>query len=274
MGHTLYDALLAASVTGGVLTFADLGLARRIEGAQTAQSLGCAPGDAAALQIGGGCAIFAGVDSPLTQAVGLGLQGAVSEAELDEVESFFRSRGARVAIEICPLADARFLEMLGTRGYRISQFDNVLARSLAGVEIVITPRVRRATPNESDLWAHTVGRGFFERTELSTEEMNVGRWVFGMRGAMCFLACVDGGTPAGGAALSVTQGLATLFADGVARPFRRQRLHKELISARVNEALAQGCDVAAAATAPASASQRNFERLGFQVVYTRVTLTK
>jgi hypothetical protein len=103
------------------------------------------------------------------------------------------------------LADARFLEMLGERGYRISQFDNVLARSLAGVEIVITPRVRRATPNEADLWAHTVGRGFFEQNELTTEEMDVGRWVFGMPGAMCFLASAEGGTPAGGAALIVTQ---------------------------------------------------------------------
>ena len=274
MGHTLYDALLAAVVTGGVLTFADLALARRIEGAQTAQALGCAPGGAASLEIAGGCAIFAGVESPLTQAVGLGLNGAVSEAELDELETFFRCRGARVAIEICPLADTHFLEMLGARGYRIGQFDNVLVRNLSGVEIVITPRVRRATPNEADLWAHTVGRGFFEQTELTTEEMDVGRWVFGMPGAMCYLACAEGGKPAGGAALIVTQGLATLFADGVARPFRRQRLHQELIAARLNEALAQGCDMAAAATAPAGPSQRNYERLGFQVVYTRVTLTK
>src|ERR1035438_1707262 len=135
-------------------------------------------------------------------------------------------------------------------------------------------QVRRATPNEGDLWAHSVGRGFFEQTELTTEEMDVGRWVFGMPGAMCYLACAAGGKPAGGAALIVTQSLGTLFADGVARPYRRQRLHQELIAARLNEALAQGCDVAAAATAPAGASQRNFERLGFQVVYTRVTLTK
>lgn len=256
------------------MTFADLTLARRIEGAQTAQALGCAPRDAASLEIAGGCAIFAGIDSPLTQAVGLGLNGGVSEADLDKMEAFFRSRGARVAIEICPLADAGFVEMLSARGYRIAQFDNVLARSLAGVEIVITPRVRRATPDEADLWAHTVGRGFFEQTELTTEEMDVGRWVFCMPGAMCYLACAEGGTPAGGAALIVTQGLATLFADGVARPYRRRRLHQELIAARLNEALAQGCDVAAASTAPASASQRNYERLGFQVVYTRVTLTK
>jgi GNAT superfamily N-acetyltransferase len=256
------------------LTFADSALARRIESAQTAQALGCAPREAAALEIAGGCAIFAGADSPLTQAVGLGMNGAVSEAQLDELENFFRSRGARPAIEVCPLADAGFLEMLGSRAYRVRQFDNVLARRLAGVEIVLTPRVRRATPEETDLWAHSVGHGFFEQTELTTEEMDVGRLVFGMPGAMCYLACAEGGRPAGGAALTVTQGLATLFADGVAPPFRRRGLHQELIVARLNEALAQGCDVAAAATAPASGSQRNYERLGFQVVYTRVTLTK
>jgi len=251
-----------------------LALARRIEDAQTAQALGCAPGDAAALKIAGGCAIFAGLDSPLTQAAGLGLHGGVSKAELDELERFFQSRGARPAIEVCPLADARFIDMLGERGYRVSQFDNVLARSLAGVEIVITPRVRRATADDADLWSHTVGRGFFERADLSNAEMDVGRSVFSMAGAMCFLASSDGGTPAGGAALGIREGLVMLFADGVARPYRRQRLHQELIAARLNEALAQGCDMAAAATAPASASQRNYERMGFQVVYTRVTLSK
>jgi hypothetical protein len=151
MVHTLYDALVAVAVTGGVLTFADLGLARRIEGAQAAQAHGCAPAGAASLEIAGGCAIFAGSESPLTQAVGLGVNGAVSAAELDELESFFHSRGGRASIEVCPLADPGLIEMLGERGYRISQFDNVLARSLAGVEIVITPRVRRATPNEADL---------------------------------------------------------------------------------------------------------------------------
>ena len=256
------------------MTFADLALARRIESAQTAQALGCLPGGAASLEIGGGCAVFAGAESPLTQAVGLGVNGAVSAAELDELECFFHSRGARAAIEVCPLADPGFLEMLGARGYRISQFDNVLARPLAGAEIVLTPRVRRATPHETDLWAHTVGRGFFEQAELTTEEMDVGRWVFGMPGAICYLACAEGGTPAGGAALIATQGMASLFADGVAMPYRRQGLHRELIEARLNEALARGCDAAAASTAPAGASQRNFERLGFQVVYTRVTLVR
>ena len=46
----------------------------------------------------------------------------------------------------------------------------------------------------------------------------------------------------------------------------------KLIAARLNEAVARGCDLATAATLPGSGSQRNYERCGFEVVYTKVTL--
>ncbi len=46
----------------------------------------------------------------------------------------------------------------------------------------------------------------------------------------------------------------------------------ELIAARLIEALARGCDLATASTASGSASQRNYERMGFTVAYTKVTL--
>jgi hypothetical protein len=52
--------------------------------------------------------------------------------------------------------------------------------------------------------------------------------------------------------------------------FRSGGLHRELISARLYEALAQGCDLATASTLPGSGSQRNYERLGFEVVYTKI----
>jgi len=238
------------------MTFADRALARRLEVAEAANARGCAPAGAVSLEIAGGCAIFAGADSPLTQAVGIGLAGPVSEAELIGLETFFRSRGARVAIDLCPLADAGLLEALGERGYRVTEFNNVLVKRLAGTEIVFTPRIRRATAEEADLWSHTVGRGFFEQPELTTEEMDVGR----------------ASQPAGGGAMAVHGGLATLFADSTLAAFRRQGLHRELIAARLNEAIAQGCDLAVASTEAGSGSQRNYERLGFEVVYTKVTL--
>src|SRR5579862_3119379 len=152
------------------LSFADIVLARRLEAAEAANARGCtaAAAGAATLEIAGGCAIFVGASSPLTQAVGIGLAGHVSEAEVDCLEEFFRSRGARVSIDLCPLADAGLLELLGGRGYRLTEFNNALVKRLPGTEIVLTPRVRRALPGEADAWSHTVGRGFFEQHHLTT----------------------------------------------------------------------------------------------------------
>ena len=81
--------------------------------------------------------------------------------------------------------------MLGDRGYRVTEFNNVLVKRLAGAAIVLTPRVRRALPDETDLWSHTVGRGFFEEHELTTEEMDVGRAICAMPGALCYLAATE-----------------------------------------------------------------------------------
>jgi GNAT superfamily N-acetyltransferase len=256
------------------LIFSDLALARRIEAAEAANARGCTAihPQAAALEVAGGCAVFAGADSPLSHAVGIGLSGPVTEPELDRLEEFFRTRGGKVSIELCPLADAGILGALGDRGYRVKEFNNVLVKRLAGTEIVLTPRVRRALSDETDLWSHTVGRGFFEEHELSTEEMDVGRAICAMPGVLCYLAALESGELAGGAAAAVYSGLATLFADSTIAAHRYRGLHRELIAARLNEALAQGCDLAAASTLPGSISQRNYERMGFEVVYTRVTL--
>jgi GNAT superfamily N-acetyltransferase len=254
--------------------FADAALARRLEAAEAVNARLCtaSPPGAAFLDIAGGCAIFVGVDSPLTQAVGLGLSGPVSETEVDTLEAFFRRRGAKISIDFCPLADPSLLEILSRRGYRPTEFNNVLVKCLSGAQIVLAPRVRRALAGEEDLWSHTVGRGFFDQGDLTTAEMDVGRAIFAMPGALCYLAVADTGETAGGGALAARDGLATLFADSTIAAFRRRGFHRELIAARLNEAIALGCGTATASTLPGSTSQRNFERLGFEVVYTKVTL--
>ena len=255
------------------MLFANLALARLIEAAEAENARGCSPQPGApALEIAGGCAIFVGVDSPLTQAVGLGLNGPVSAAEIGALESFFRSRGARVTVDLCPLADAGLVDALAERGYRATEFNNVLVKPLAGTGVVPAPRVRLAVPGEQDLWAQAAGTGFFEQQELTSGEMDVGRAIFAMPGALCYLAVSPNGEPAGGGAMAIRDGLATLFADSTVLRFRRAGLHREVIQARLNEALARGCTLATASTLPGGESQRNYERLGFQVVYTRVTL--
>jgi GNAT superfamily N-acetyltransferase len=190
------------------------------------------------------------------------------------LEDFFRRRGARVTIDFCPLADPALLEMLHHRGYRPTEFNNVLVRWLASATTPPAPRVQPAAPSQRDAWSHTVGCGFFERPALSLEEMEIGRAIFSMPGALCYLARTESGELAGGAALAAHGGLATLFADSVMPVYRRRGFHRELIAARLHNALAQGCDLATASTLPGSASQRNYERLGFQIAYTKVTLVR
>jgi hypothetical protein len=83
------------------MIYADTHLARRLEAAEAANARGCnnQPGSAM-LEVAGGFAIFVGIGSPLTQAVGIGLNGPVSEAEIQQLEQFFHSRGSRVSIDL------------------------------------------------------------------------------------------------------------------------------------------------------------------------------
>jgi hypothetical protein len=253
---------------------ADLELARRLESADAAISRACIEGhpDTAILETQGALAVFAGAQSPLTQTIGLGLQGSVSEAEIDRLESFFRSRGARVSIDLCPLADPGLLETLSVRGYRPAEFNNVVIRRLADAEFQPAERARRILPEETELWCRTVGLGFFEQPELSEDEMDIGRAVCSMAGAQCYLAFGGDGEACAGAAMKVRHGLATLFADSTETRCRRRGLQRDLISVRLKEAHAGSCDLATASVSPGSVSQRNYERAGFQVAYTKILL--
>src|SRR5215813_568324 len=108
------------------MTFADHAMARRMEGTDALAGVEYARAWAKAhshdgpfsLAVAGGHAGFSGVDSPVTQAFGLGLNGPVTEADFDSLEEFYRSQGAPVNIETCPLADSSLLSLLNARGYR------------------------------------------------------------------------------------------------------------------------------------------------------------
>jgi GNAT superfamily N-acetyltransferase len=68
--------------------------------------------------------------------------------------------------------------------------------------------------------------------------------------------------------------LATLFADSTLMGFRGAGLQSALIRERLRMAQAEGCDLATATTLAGSLSQRNYERNGFQVAYTKATLAR
>ncbi|HXN51768.1 MAG TPA: hypothetical protein VN943_07500 [Candidatus Acidoferrum sp.] len=107
----------------------DLALSRRVELAEAQAAADAAetmeklrPGSGAAVeQTAGGYAVYCGANSPVTQAVGLGLDGTVSEEEFARLEEFYRSRNEPVRVETSPLADASLFEQFGQRAYRASR---------------------------------------------------------------------------------------------------------------------------------------------------------
>jgi len=75
---------------------ATIELARRIERAEIdfcalAGAQGTY-GRVASLDVGGGRALFSRAGSPLNKVLGLGLQGPVSDSELDRLEAFYACR--------------------------------------------------------------------------------------------------------------------------------------------------------------------------------------
>jgi hypothetical protein len=105
---------------------ADLALVRRLEACDAWGNARCvtALGElypevgAAILSVAGGYAVYAGPDSPLTQAIGLGMNGRVSAADVDQMEAFYRERDTDAHIEVCALADPTLHALLAERGYR------------------------------------------------------------------------------------------------------------------------------------------------------------
>jgi GNAT superfamily N-acetyltransferase len=55
---------------------------------------------------------------------------------------------------------------------------------------------------------------------------------------------------------------------------RRRGVQTALLSARLADAAAAGCDIAVVTTQPGSKSQQNVQRRGFDLLYTRAVLVK
>ncbi|MFN7992835.1 MAG: hypothetical protein U0Q18_04505 [Bryobacteraceae bacterium] len=265
------------------MILAGVQLARRLEASEAANGTQCAaaqniiePGSGATvLEAAGGWAIYVGAESPLSRAVGLGLRGIVRAAELDAVERFYSQRNAAATVDLCPLADPSLIDLLRDRAYRITEFNHTLVRLPGPVDAGMPGQVavRQAEAGEERLWAETVGRGFLEKDELTSGELDIGRSIFRIPGVRCYLA-YWGGRTAGAAALSFHDGLGMLFADSTVTGFRGLGVQSALIQERLKVAFGAGCDLATASTLPGSTSQRNYERGGFQVVYTKATLVR
>lgn len=268
---------------GGILL--DLALARRVELAEAGAAVEAAEmlarsrpeAGAAVERIAGGFAVFCGVNSPLTQAVAIGLDGPVSAEEIARLEEFYFSRGDAVRVEMCPLADPSVFAQFGERGYRVTEFSSVMARPLPPSENWPEPppgmTVEQVAPDHADQWTQTVAQGFAEEFPVTPELLEVMRMFALAPSALTYLARVQGEI-AGGGCLALRGGIAGLFGASTLLPFRHRGVQTALLHARLARGAAAGCDLAVSLAQPASISERNIIHQGFARLYTRVKFEK
>jgi GNAT superfamily N-acetyltransferase len=92
-------------------------------------------------------------------------------------------------------------------------------------------------------------------------------------GQLRYIAFRDG-VVAGGASLDLTEGVAQMGGAATAPAHRRRGIQSALLSARLIDAAAAGCDIAVVTTQPGSRSHHNVQRQGYHLLYTRAILVK
>lgn len=226
----------------------------------------------------GGHMIFAGLGSPIGRATGLGLECPFTVEDLNLVEEFYRFHSAPAQVDLCPLHDPGVFEMFKERGYGITELNNVLYRRLDREEKVPDPpagcEIRRGRPEEAQDLGGIVERAFFPdgAPEAFRDLLTP---LYQMDGALTFAASIESKMVACGAGLVIPEHrIFAVCGAGTAAEFRGRGLQTALLRARLAAAAEAGCEYAVVVTQGGTASQRNCERLGFRVAYSKVTVIK
>lgn len=225
----------------------------------------------------GGHLVFVARKSPVGRAHGLGFSGKVTPQDVEHVEQFYFDRQADAQVDVCPYADPSLFTSLNERGFQVEEFNQTLARwvspqerfaaELQGIEI------RRVQLEEARLWSALLA-GIFFADEAPQFETLFLPWAAPQH-PLSLAAFVDGRMVAGAGGLIVPEHkMAGLFGAGTLSEFRGRGIQRAFTQERLRLVQQAGCDLAVTLTMPGTTSQRNVERAGFRMAYTKVVVRK
>lgn len=269
------------------MKFVDSTLARRMEASEDEAQLAIAAVlqetqpeiGAAVLAIGDGHAAFAGKNSPVGRTIGFGFANPVTASDIDAVESFYASKGVPAQFDVTPLQHESLTALLHQRGYSMSELNNVMARRIGptdswdehakGIEF------RDCARGEGELWTNTMLRGFFPDGPIPE---GWDKLLMPMAIAPISLPMIawDGDKPAAaaGGILCREWRLMMLGGTSTLKEYRGRGIQTAAIGRRLNIGVREGCDLAVVVTRSGTTSQRNAERMGFTLAYSKATLVQ
>ena len=222
------------------------------------------------VQIGGGIAIYAGIDSPLSEATGIGVDTRAGEAEADELTRYYEERDMPPRVRVSPLADPKFVRALIARGYKPLEYENMLVADLIALDAQRDMRVEKA--NDLESWSRASAEAFAKR-EPTAKEVQVARLICTVPETIA-VEVRESGSIVATACLSVEGPIASFFAASTHSSMRGRGLHRAVVADRMARATQLGAKIGRVTAAPASSSEQNFRRAGFVPLYTRTTWEK
>ncbi|OXM16867.1 GNAT family N-acetyltransferase [Paenibacillus herberti] len=214
-------------------------------------------------------------------------------SELDHLKAFYRERGRPVRLELNPhQATEGLLTELGRRCYKLighhagmyKRFGPVGNKGIDGTNSERNEgastrpyhfpgelTIRKASREDADVYAriHCLSTGLGEKgiTPVRTNNemlMDCPDWSYWI-GELS-------GNPVSVGVMHMKDELANLTFAGTLPEFRGRGFQQALIQARLNEAEAQGCSLAASQCVPYSGSMRNMQRVGMNLAFIRSIL--
>ena len=202
------------------------------------------------------------------------------ENAIPDILEWYRQDGLPFQVEIVPLlANSALLRSLANQGLYQSGFH----AALYGVPDLDAPwnedngvSVEKVGASGMAEFAETYVEGFEIAGPHSPDrESSVNRVMqeYSQPGWTCYIARM-GGEPVAVGALFVMSGVASLAAAGTIPMFRGKGCQSALIAARMAEAARLGCDLVVGHAGIGTVSQRNMERAGLRIAYTKVCWTE
>lgn len=226
------------------------------------------------IEVGGAYAMFDGNQSPLTQSFGLGIFDEITLTHLQQLEDFFTERGAEVFHEVSPLAETSLMNLLNARGYQPCELTSVLFQEIneemiAGLQVNPQIGTRIIEPDEANLWAKTSSDGWTTELEgLADFMFQLGQISAQTKIGLPFIAEIEA-EPIATGMLFIAGDVALLAGASTVPDGRRKGAQLALLNARLRFAAEKGCKIAMMGATPGSQSQKNAEKKGFRIAYTR-----
>ena len=218
------------------------------------------------LEIAGGIAEFTGVDSPLSEAVGVGIFEPIDDQTVPVITRFYSERGAVPRVMVGPMSDPYLGIALAHAGYVPIEAQSMLASDLESATTSLDPRIRET--QDTHAWARVSMRGFDKEAASAVLRMSIE--ALASTPETIALEAVDGADVVATGGLSFRSDIPVLFGASTLPPFRGRGWQGALIRDRLARARRTGATHARAAARPLSQSESNFIQAGFEVLYTRV----